>query len=185
MDSSDLGTPAETLIDAADAAGVHSVKEFADFVQDAVSDEYKQELLVRALSIAQDTAMRDKRRALGRALASAVADNGTQVDDELIFIRVLSDLDPFHIRLLRLMTEAPSHLKGTGSPGRGWLLSNISEADPGLANSAWSLMTTLERHGLVWSTSMEDPEYTITGYGESFLTRLADRAASSASAATS
>jgi hypothetical protein len=69
---------AETLIDAADAAGIHSAQEFADFVQDAVSDEYKQELLVRALSIAQDTAMRDKRRALGRALASAVADNGTQ-----------------------------------------------------------------------------------------------------------
>ena len=35
------------------------------FVEAAASDEQHQELLARALTIAQDTAMRDTRRALG------------------------------------------------------------------------------------------------------------------------
>lgn len=74
------------------------------FVEAAVSDEEHQELLARALTIAQDTAMRDKRRALGRALASAASDTGTKVDEELLFIRVLADLDEPHIRVLRLMS---------------------------------------------------------------------------------
>ena len=59
----------------------------------AFTDLEHQELLARALTMAQDTAMRDKRRALGRALASAAADTGTKIDDELLFIRVLADLD--------------------------------------------------------------------------------------------
>jgi hypothetical protein len=54
------------------------------------------------------------------------------------------------------------------------MVADVSEADSGLANVMWSLMNTLERHGLVWSTSMEDPEYSISQYGESFLARLAD-----------
>jgi hypothetical protein len=33
---------------------------------------------------------RDKRRAFGRALASAVAETGTMVDDELAFMRTLA-----------------------------------------------------------------------------------------------
>jgi hypothetical protein len=51
-------------------------------------------LLARTLTIAQDSAMRDKRRALGRALANALDDTGTKVDSEIAFVRVLADLDP-------------------------------------------------------------------------------------------
>jgi hypothetical protein len=81
-----------------------------EFLRAAVTDPEHQELLARALIMAQDTAMRDKRRALGRALASAAADTGTNVDDGLPFIRVLADLDPPHIRCLRIMAAGPSHL---------------------------------------------------------------------------
>jgi hypothetical protein len=35
-------------------------------------------------------------------------------------------------------------------------------------------MTALERHGLVWSTNMDDPEYSLSPFGESVLDRLAD-----------
>jgi ribosomal protein S19E (S16A) len=57
------------------------------------------------------------------------------------------------------------------------MLADVAEADPGLGNVTWSLITALERHGLVWSTSMEDPEYSLSQYGESFLDRLADEPA--------
>jgi hypothetical protein len=101
---------AETLSDAADEAGARTAEEFVEFVRAAVTDPEHQELLARALTIAQDTAMRDKRRALGRALALATTDTGTKVDDELLLIRVLADLDPPHIRCLRIMAAGPPHL---------------------------------------------------------------------------
>src|ERR1700733_14353291 len=77
---------AETLTDAADELGAESPEQFMRFIEGAVSNPGRLYLLARALTIAQDTAMRDKRRALGRALASAVAETGTTVDDKLAFI---------------------------------------------------------------------------------------------------
>jgi hypothetical protein len=165
---------AETLTDAADAAGANTAEEFLAFIEGALSSDERQELLARVLLIAQDTSARNKRRALGRALASALADNGTRVDEELVYIRILDDLDTFHIRLLKLMTGRPERLGNLQADVRPWMLFDVTEADTGLAGVEWSLMTTLERHGLVWSTSMEDPEYSISQHGEWFLTRLTD-----------
>ena len=110
-------------MDAADELGAETPEQFMKFVEDAVSNPEYQELLARALTIAQDTAMRDKLRALGRALASAVAETGTTVDDELAFIRTLADLDPPDIRVLRLTNTVPEHLRAramrpsNGTPG--------------------------------------------------------------------
>lgn len=83
----------ETLTDAAEEFGAETTEEFFEFVTAAVSDKDHQELLARALTIAQDTAMRDKRRALGRVVAQAARDTGTKVDKELLYLRVLDDLD--------------------------------------------------------------------------------------------
>lgn len=100
----------ETLEDAGDAFGAETPEDFIEFVKAAVSDAERQELLARALTIAQDTALRDKRRALGRALASAASDIGTKVDDEMAFVRVLADLDAVHVRVLRIMSQRPPQL---------------------------------------------------------------------------
>ena len=178
----------ETLEDAAEAYGAETPKEFIALVEAAVSDEEHQELLARVLTIAQDTAMRDKRRALGRALAAAASDTGTKVDDELLFIRVLADLDAPHIRVLRIATTVPPRrdpfarqMEADGrSPVRQWYPSSIAEADPGLAEVAWALLDTLQHHGLLWSsgdqltTAGMESEYEITPYGEWFLERLAE-----------
>src|SRR5215470_12806420 len=43
--------------------------------------------------------MRDMRRALGRVVSQAAKDTGTKVDNELIYLRVLADLDEPHVRL--------------------------------------------------------------------------------------
>ena len=114
IDSRRRKNAAETLTDAADELGAEAPEEFAKFIKDAVSSLERQELLARALTIAQDTAMRDKRRALGRALASAVAETSTTVNEELAFIRVIADLDSGDIRVLRLMSTVPEHLRAKG-----------------------------------------------------------------------
>ena len=56
---------------------------------------------------------------------------------------------------------------------------SIAEADPGLADSVWALLPVLARHLLIsggnemLTPKGRQPEYTITPYGEWFLTRLA------------
>jgi hypothetical protein len=180
LDSRRREHAAQTLTDAADEVSADTSEQFVKFIEAALSDAEHQELLARALTIAQDTAMRDKRRALGRALASAVSETGTKVDDELVFIRVLADLDEAHIRVLRIMTTVPDHLSARGLDVRQWYPWSIAQADPGLADPVWALLRVLEYHALVWSSGEAitpygmQPEYTITPYGEWFLARLAD-----------
>jgi predicted lactoylglutathione lyase len=179
------GHAAEALLDAAQEAGVTSADAFAEFIEDAVSDERSQELLARALSVAQDTASRAKRRAAGRSIAAGIADKDTKVDEELIFLRVLDDLDAPHFRLLHLMSaETPPH---HGDPGRpqfavptGWMQWDLTEADPGLGDTAPALLSGLQRHGLVSTGELrtpggtQEPIYTLTNYGHRLLSRLAD-----------
>lgn len=171
---------AQTLEDAADEYGAESPEQFADFVEAAVRDEEHQELLARALTIAQDTAYRDKRRALGRALAAAASDTGTKVDGELLFIRVLAELDEPHIRLLRLMSLPPpsldalnrEHFLAVGQPPiRQWHPPEIAQVDTGLGEVMYGLLFVLHRLGLI---DGNEAEYTINGYGEWVLTRLAE-----------
>jgi hypothetical protein len=178
----------QALTDGADDYGARTPEDFIEFVKVAVSDEEHQELLARALTIAQDTAMRNKRRALGRALAAAASDTGTKVNDELLFIRALDDLDEPHIRLLRLMGTVPSNLaavnyerRTVGQPVvRQWLPSDISAEDPGLAEVVWGLLPVLARHRLITegletiTRTGPELEHTITPYGQWFLARLAD-----------
>ncbi|MBA2892352.1 hypothetical protein [Nonomuraea soli] len=97
----------ETLADAAEELGGDPTEQFRRLTEAAASDDAYQELLARTLTIAQDSAMRDKRRALGRALANALDDMGTRVDSEIAFVRTLADLDPVHIRLLKIMSSRP------------------------------------------------------------------------------
>jgi hypothetical protein len=164
---------AETVVDAAEAAGLP----LDDFTDIAVSDDRRHELLARTLTIAQDTALRDKRRALGRALAAGVMGDDAKIDHELLFIRAVSDLDEMHIRLLSLMSVQPRP-KGK----LGWDLMDIMNADPGLMIAASALLGTLELHGLVAETvaSRSIPSatgtqtfYNITPVAEAFLDRLA------------
>jgi hypothetical protein len=173
---------ADTLLDAAAAAGAQTDGEFLDFIEQAVSDERKQELLARALIIAQDTASRDKRRALGRAIAAGTAGDGARVDQEQLFIRVLDDLDVPHVRLLQLMATVPAHYAERGQDHRAWMPWSIARADPGLRDVVYALLDTLERHGLIWAQPGEYPtplgtrerEYRISSYGEWFVERIAE-----------
>ena len=170
---------ADTLMDAADAAGV-PLGEFMDL---AVSDDRRHELFARSMRIAQDTALRDKRRALGRALAAGVMGDDARIDEELLFMRAVDDLDEMHLRLLgraRLLSDSQVY-----AGLAGWTPSIIVQADPGLAAGIGALLGALELHGLIEQPpvrgalpprgpSNEQMFYLITDAGRAFLSRLAD-----------
>jgi hypothetical protein len=172
---------ADTLLDAAAAAGAQTGEEVLEFIERAVPDERKQELLARALIIAQDTASRDKRRALGRAIASGTENDGALADQEQLVVRVLDGPDVPHVRLL--MASVPAHYAERGQDHRAWMPWSIARADPGLRDVVYSLLDTLERHGLIWAQPGEyhtpagamEREYHISSYGEWFAERLAER----------
>ena len=179
---------AETLADAASEAGATSEEEFDEFIQKLVADEDHQELLARVLTIAQDIAMRDKRRALGRILANAADETGTMVDMQFLHARVIADLDPVHVRLLRLMSSTPEHLVRHATErgldpraARRWYQWSVAAADPGLSEAFWAAVQVLERHRLVGNLGESwthggtmEPEYEITDYGDFFLNLLHD-----------
>jgi hypothetical protein len=163
---------AETLLDAADAAD----EPLPDFIDRAVADDRRHELLARTLTIAQDTALRNKRRALGRALAAGVMGDEARIDEELLFIRAVADIDEMHIRLLAQMVNPPDMPPG-------WSALKIVEADPGLSDGVRALLGTLELHGLIAAVVPGSPIrgpgagqtfYNITESGRRFLDRLAD-----------
>ena len=181
---------AQALTDAAEELGGDTAEQLRRFADAAASDETYQELLARTLTIAQDTAMRDKRRALGRALANALDDTGTRVDDEIAFVRMLADLDPVHIRVLKIMSRRPKHLDRVAlqmdaaddpQAVRQWYAWSIVDADPGLEGSVHGALRVLERHGLVWDRGEQlvphphgmQHEYEISPYGDYLIDRLA------------
>jgi hypothetical protein len=158
---------AETLLDAAEAAD----EPLADFIDKAVADDRRHELFARALIIAQDTAWRNKRRALGRALAAGVMEDEARIDEELLFVRAVDDVDEIHIRLL-----------GRVADGSRLTVGDIARADPGLEDAMLVLLGQLQSHGLIDSRSpvtpggamTPEPHYFITDWGRRFLDRLAD-----------
>ncbi len=147
-------------------------------------------MLARTLSIAQDSAIRDERRALGRALANALDETGTRVDSEIAFVRMLADLDPVHIRVLKIMSRRPAHLdqvairmNAADDPKavRQWYGWSLVATDPGLDGSAYGALRVLERHGLIWDRGEQlvpsphgmQHEYEISPYGDYLIERLA------------
>lgn len=175
---------AETVADAAEASGC-SVEEL---LGRAVSDDRRQELLSRALGVAQDAALRDKRRALGRALAAGIEGDDARIDDELLFIRAVADVDIPHIKLLKVLSEdqpSPGQLSGSVFHD-GWSLATVAARHPEFGGALPALVWTLESHALIQSVRSATPAtavaYTVTSAGRHLLDRLADDLPTSLSA---
>jgi hypothetical protein len=163
---------AETLLDAADAAD----EPLADFMGKAVADDRRHELFARTLIIAQDTALREKRRALGRALAAGVMGDDARIDEELLFIRAVADIDEMHIRVLARMSEAAD----AGASRQ--TAESLKGSDPGLGPNVEALLATLQLHALIAEElgppqgpfGYQQPFIVISDTGRKFLDRLAD-----------
>lgn len=131
----------ETLTCAIDAASIPA----EEFIDRALSDDKHSELLVRALTVAQDTALGEKRHALGRALADAVCGDA-DVNDELLFIRAVADLDAPHIAVLKIISLDPP---ATRPFPRAWTYRAALERLPVLGDTLAAILATLQLHTLV------------------------------------
>jgi hypothetical protein len=167
---------AETLAVAAEERS-ETVEEL---LEAALANDDNHELFMRAATVAQDAAMKEKRLALGRALAAGLDGDEAAINDELLFVRAVADLDAPHIRLLRRMSETR---EGTGqmaghSLTDGWTVDNLTPELPTLAQHLPSLLATLEQHGLITSQLQQSligvggPMYAISEQGRLCLDRL-------------
>jgi hypothetical protein len=142
-----------------------------EFIDRAVSDDQRHELFAKALTVAQDAAWRNKRRALGQAIANGVMEDEARIDHELLFVRTVEDIYEIDIRLL-----------GRLAGGARWSAEALARADPGLADGLLPLIGNLQSHGLMDARSpvspggatTPEPLYFITDSGQDFLDRLSD-----------
>ena len=135
----------EALTEAERASGLRP----EDIYRRISNDEDLAELFVITVDAAMRTRWAQKLRALGRVLAKGLhADTGTEVDATEVLSRIVSELDPPHVRALALIANvgrfSPGPVGSTDVLG-GWLKENF----PGLGPVAHQVAAFLLRNGLV------------------------------------
>ncbi len=168
-------------VEVLELAAEDSRQQLAALVEQAVRDEEHQEFLARVLTVAQDMAGEEKRRALARSLAAAAVGEDAVLDEEFLFVRVVADLDAPHIRLLaRLDGDRAGAGQLAGQTVRdGWTQELLADVEAGLGAALPALLSTLESHALAehqanWAALEGAPLYRITGRGQALMRRLQD-----------
>lgn len=82
-----------------------------EFLKTLTKDDLRLALLSEALSAASRTAVEDKIRAFGMALANgALTEDDARVDEERIWVQMLSEIEAPHLRVLSVLSaEKPVH----------------------------------------------------------------------------
>jgi hypothetical protein len=162
----------ETLVDAISTSSVSA----EDFISMALEDDDRSELLVKVLTSAQDTAVREKRRALAIALADGICGT-TDINDEILFIRAISNLDRPDIAVLKVIGSVPPPDRVMP---RAWTRGAILQRLPQLGEALSAVLSTLELHTLIFnmplaadSGQISTDFYRVTSRGRQFLNRLA------------
>jgi hypothetical protein len=147
----------EALTTAATTAGVLP----DELVARLTASDQLTSLLAAALNAAANAALTSKVQALGRSLGSLATDEAL-VDTEALWIRIFSDIDAPHVRvLLELLKEdheRPGHLR----------LVRAGDMRHVISSSAMTLVVlqTLEQHGLARRVNPEELDrQTQAGYG--------------------
>jgi hypothetical protein len=121
-------------------------------LREALSDSATRVLLHEAMQAAAATLDEQKVDALAQALANGL-DDGTKVDYEVLIIRALSDLDPVHVRVLRMLNGAKSENKRFSAKDIQAYIDPASVDDVNWmfegVDFTPAVIATLERHGLV------------------------------------
>lgn len=111
-------------------------------VNDALTEISTAQHLSDALTAAANSLHQWKVEALAKALANGLADDGARVDEENLILRVLTDLEPVHVRALH-------SLRASG--GVGYVAREVKASEI----SASVVISTLERLALVESNAAE------------------------------
>ncbi len=107
-------------------------------------------LAAEAIDAARRSRLRTKAAALGSSLGSIISD-ATLIDLESVWIRILSTVEPSHVRILALFLENTATM-GSGSTlwgqGKAWRVHEIG-TETGLHEAALPLVQDLMRAGLL------------------------------------
>lgn len=150
-----------------------------------LADERLLEFAGKVMGAAQDTSLAEKRRALARALAAAVADPApARLDIWELLQSALRGIDPPHIRFMHVISAATPLPSPPEEPADnvkyGMLLADVCRIDPGLQVGAHAILQKLLSLGLVESAlrgmiySGTYRPYALSGLGRRLLTLLAD-----------
>ncbi|MFF0592402.1 hypothetical protein [Streptomyces antibioticus] len=114
-------------------------------VERLISDDGILELASRVILAAQDISMAQKRRALARALAAAIADESpATLDVSGLITRAITGLDAPHIRMMAILEDAvPVPSQPDDAMKYGMQLSEITQRDPGLTEGAYAILRQL------------------------------------------
>jgi hypothetical protein len=153
----------------------HASLTINEFVQRCESDPELLQLCTKVIMAAQDTIFQGRLEALARSLASALED-GSRVNEEILFTSVLAQLEPPHVRLLAHMEGGPS------DEDHSYNRLQLAQLDPGLEHVLEPLLSTLAGYGLVVrrspagiAVSSGGPEivpYVMTAFGKHMLNRI-------------
>ncbi|MFC8282728.1 hypothetical protein [Streptomyces cyaneofuscatus] len=121
-----------------------------------LADERLLEFAGRVMGAAQDISLAQKRRALARALAAAVADPApARLDLWELLQTAIKEIDPPHIRFIHVMSTATPLPSPSERPAEnvkyGMLLQDVCKVDPGLELGGHAILQRLLALGLVES----------------------------------
>ncbi|MEW2391128.1 hypothetical protein AB0933_22535 [Streptomyces venezuelae] len=148
-----------------------------------LSDERLLEFAGRVVGAAQDISLGQKRRALARALAAAVADPApARLDIWELLQSAIREIDPPHIRFMYVIAPATPLPRPPERPAEGVkygrTLRAVCEADPGLEVGAHAVLQKLislglvesALHGMIYSGTYRP--YALSSLGRRLLTLL-------------
>ncbi|WP_329174930.1 hypothetical protein OG754_19210 [Streptomyces decoyicus] len=110
-----------------------------------ISDDGILELASRVILAAQDISLDQKRRALARALAAAIADGRpATLDISGLIARAITGIDAPHIRMMAILEDAaPLPSQPNDAIKYGMQLTEIIQKDPGLTEGAYPILRQL------------------------------------------
>ncbi|MEW1998561.1 hypothetical protein OHA99_11480 [Streptomyces coelicoflavus] len=151
--------------------------------QRLLADERLLELAGRVVGAAQDISLAQKRRALSRALAAAVADpTPARLDIWELLQAAIREIDAPHIRFLHVISSAAPLPQPPEKPvdgvRYGMTLEQVCEIDSGLGLGGHAILQKLlslgliesSLHGVLWSGTHRP--YALSGLGQRLMTLL-------------
>ncbi|MFF2137857.1 hypothetical protein [Streptomyces sp. NPDC058193] len=150
-----------------------------------LADDRLLEFAGRVVRAAQEISLTQKRRALARSLAAAVADpDPARLDVWELLQTAIAEIDPPHIRFMHVISSARPLPKPPSRPDDsvkyGITLDQVCSRDPGLEVGAYAVLQKLISLGLVESAlngmifGDTHRPYALSQLGQNLLTLLVD-----------
>lgn len=143
--------------------------------EEYVKTEEFEELLEQTLKRAAEERSDRKRRIYRDFLIDAISSPGEAYDEQIRFLRTLEELQPEHLRLIRVLSQAPAQNPGMmGSPNQT-LRRRLPEFDDDRIDDLLTHLNDLRVTNLTSLKVMmtghgaEDLRHSITAYGQRFL----------------